>query len=581
MGMDSDNEVTASGGGAEAAEMEVDGNAVEPGDDEGGDGSSRRKHKHRSSHKHRKSHHRRHNEDGEGAAEEGDEGRRSSSSRRRRDKDKDKDKDRSRDKEKRRRSKRSASRSPSRSRSRSRSPRDSRRRRRSSSRDRRTSRSSRRHNSRSPSPGRGPSRGNRSRSRSFDRYRRRSPPGYSRYGRGDHRRYGGGGGGAGMHRRSRSPPRDRTPPEVRAAAAYERELRTVLVYSLAPQVTNEDLKQFFAVAGKASKVELIVDKQSGRSKGFGYVEFESRDSVPAALSMTGTPIAGIPILVKPSEAEKNLAAQNEGAGGSLDKGPNRLYVGNLDSKLTENDLRPIFFIFGEPTELKVIHAGHYTHVFVTYRSSDEAKSCLDELHNMSIAGKKIKVGFVNEFMDINAPSMQHLQQLPNIRGMGPNGVAPGMTGVTIQASTVPPPPPPSAPSTSSVDMMPQQSGPSPASCNVLLENMFDPAEESGEDFDIEIRDDVVSECSQYGDVLFVHVDKHHKDGLVYLKFVDMASAGRAIEKLNGRWFSGKRIKADYVGDIAFERKFPEIVGKELKPIRLGPSSHDMSNVAFD
>jgi len=50
----------------------------------------------------------------------------------------------------------------------------------------------------------------------------------------------------------------------------------------------------------------------------------------------------------------------------------------------------------------------------------------------------------------------------------------------------------------------------------LLSNMFDPAAETSPDWDQEIRDDVIDECSRHGGVLHIYVDKFAPEGNVYV-----------------------------------------------------------------
>ncbi|XP_072083779.1 probable RNA-binding protein sce3 isoform X1 [Arachis hypogaea] len=49
-----------------------------------------------------------------------------------------------------------------------------------------------------------------------------------------------------------------------------------------------------------------MDCNSRRSKGFGYIEFYDVMSVPMAIALSGQFLLGQPVMVKPSEAEKNL-----------------------------------------------------------------------------------------------------------------------------------------------------------------------------------------------------------------------------------------------------------------------------------
>ncbi len=53
-----------------------------------------------------------------------------------------------------------------------------------------------------------------------------------------------------------------------------------------PYSTQEDaLKELFAQAGSVVSAVIIMDKMSGRSKGFGFVEMSSQDEASKAISM--------------------------------------------------------------------------------------------------------------------------------------------------------------------------------------------------------------------------------------------------------------------------------------------------------
>jgi len=50
------------------------------------------------------------------------------------------------------------------------------------------------------------------------------------------------------------------------------------------KTTEEELQDLFKDYGEVKSVNIIVDKYSGQSKGFGFVEMESSDSATAAIS---------------------------------------------------------------------------------------------------------------------------------------------------------------------------------------------------------------------------------------------------------------------------------------------------------
>ena len=49
--------------------------------------------------------------------------------------------------------------------------------------------------------------------------------------------------------------------------------------------TEESLKAAFSEAGEVASVKIIIDKITGRSKGFGFVEMSSDEDAQKAISM--------------------------------------------------------------------------------------------------------------------------------------------------------------------------------------------------------------------------------------------------------------------------------------------------------
>ena len=49
--------------------------------------------------------------------------------------------------------------------------------------------------------------------------------------------------------------------------------------------TNDDLKDLFSQAGTVASATIITDKMTGRSRGFGFVEFDNDDDATKALDM--------------------------------------------------------------------------------------------------------------------------------------------------------------------------------------------------------------------------------------------------------------------------------------------------------
>jgi cold-inducible RNA-binding protein len=59
----------------------------------------------------------------------------------------------------------------------------------------------------------------------------------------------------------------------------------LFVGNLAYQTTDSDLTEYFSQAGVVSSVDLILDKFTGRSKGFAFVEFATLEEAKKAVEM--------------------------------------------------------------------------------------------------------------------------------------------------------------------------------------------------------------------------------------------------------------------------------------------------------
>lgn len=94
-------------------------------------------------------------------------------------------------------------------------------------------------------------------------------------------------------------------------------------------------------------------------------------------------------------------------------------------------------------------------------------------------------------------------------------------------------------------------GPSPC---ILLSGMYDPDEETELGWEYAITDEVRDECTRFGPIMHISVAKN-KDGQVWIKFASIQSAQAAINELNGRWFGGRQIKAIFVDQNEYSRRF--------------------------
>jgi RNA recognition motif-containing protein len=91
--------------------------------------------------------------------------------------------------------------------------------------------------------------------------------------------------------------------------------------NLSLDVTKDDLRQAFEAFGKVESADVIMDKFSGESKGFGFVEMPSKDEAAAAITgMNGKDLKGKAVNV--NEARPRVdRPRGGGYGGGGDRGP--------------------------------------------------------------------------------------------------------------------------------------------------------------------------------------------------------------------------------------------------------------------
>ena len=72
----------------------------------------------------------------------------------------------------------------------------------------------------------------------------------------------------------------------------------IFVGNLSFSTTNEDLQTAFAAFGSVDSAQVITDRETGRSRGFGFVEMGNDDEARAAISaMNGADLQGRPLTV--------------------------------------------------------------------------------------------------------------------------------------------------------------------------------------------------------------------------------------------------------------------------------------------
>ena len=92
--------------------------------------------------------------------------------------------------------------------------------------------------------------------------------------------------------------------------------KKLYVGNLAYTVTDSELQQMFEPHGNVQSAQVIIDRDTGRSKGFGFVEMGSDEEAQAAISaMHGAELGGRTLTVNEARPKPDAGRGGGGGGG--------------------------------------------------------------------------------------------------------------------------------------------------------------------------------------------------------------------------------------------------------------------------
>lgn len=135
----------------------------------------------------------------------------------------------------------------------------------------------------------------------------------------------------------------------------------IYVKNIPVEVTDEEFRELFEKFGDVTSASLARDQDSGKSRGFGFVNFINHEHAATAVDeLNGKDFKGQDLYVgraqKKHEREEELRKSYEAARiekASKYQGVN-LYVKNLDDEVDDEKLRELFAPFGSITSAKVM-----------------------------------------------------------------------------------------------------------------------------------------------------------------------------------------------------------------------------------
>ncbi|WP_167619024.1 RNA recognition motif domain-containing protein [Maribellus sediminis] len=97
----------------------------------------------------------------------------------------------------------------------------------------------------------------------------------------------------------------------------------LFVARLKPTITGENLEELFSVFGEVTSAKVIIDKETGNSKGFGFVEMPNEEEANAAIAgLNETEVEGNNIVVKEANPPQERPRRDfrGGGGGGFNRG---------------------------------------------------------------------------------------------------------------------------------------------------------------------------------------------------------------------------------------------------------------------
>jgi cold-inducible RNA-binding protein len=96
-------------------------------------------------------------------------------------------------------------------------------------------------------------------------------------------------------------------------------VKNIFVGNLDFNVSEDELRNLFAAYGAVDRVTILTDRDTGRSRGFGFVEMtNAEDGEKAIAALNGTQLSGRTLNV--NEARPKAERAGSGGGGGRDRG---------------------------------------------------------------------------------------------------------------------------------------------------------------------------------------------------------------------------------------------------------------------
>jgi nucleolin len=180
----------------------------------------------------------------------------------------------------------------------------------------------------------------------------------------------------------------------------EQESRSIFVGKLSWNVDNDRLAQEFAECGEVVSAHVQMDRNTGKSRGFGYVHFTTADAVQKALAMSGTEIDGRAINVDvstPPDKTRTRENRAKAFGDNASPPSSTLFIGNLAFSVVEDSLWEVFGEYGDVKSIRLPEdrdtGNKKGFGYVEFSDIEAAKKAYEACQGQEIDGRAIRVDY--------------------------------------------------------------------------------------------------------------------------------------------------------------------------------------------
>ncbi|KAJ1897645.1 hypothetical protein LPJ66_003238 [Kickxella alabastrina] len=176
----------------------------------------------------------------------------------------------------------------------------------------------------------------------------------------------------------------------------EGELFSIFIGNLPFSAEGETLRELFASYGDIADARVATHADTGRSRGFGYVDFTDKDAQVKALAATGLEIDGREIRIDETTSTSRPRAAAPGGDKPASAPSKVLFIGNLSFNSTEDSIRGAFTECGEVVSVRVItdrDTGRMKgYGYIEFDTVESATSAM-QWNNSDLDGRAIRLDY--------------------------------------------------------------------------------------------------------------------------------------------------------------------------------------------